>query len=201
MDFICSSDKGAMFAYCKVCNVHVNVSFGGKYDVVRHSRSASHGTLKNATKTQPQMKSFFVTSKTTELSTNVLTADVKFAQFVAKHNLPFSVDDHFTKLVKQLFPDSDIAGKFTSGLMKTTMIVTKALAPRLDDNVVHLCQNHTFLLLTDKDGCICHLANLCCVCAVKQLPMPVEELLIDVYFHFNHMAQTQRRISRVSGVL
>ena len=39
MDFICASDKGAMFAYCKVCNVHVNVSFGGKYDVVRHSKS------------------------------------------------------------------------------------------------------------------------------------------------------------------
>ena len=36
---------------------------------------------------------------------------------------------------------------------------------------------------------ICHLANLCCVCAVKQLPVQVEELLIDVYFHFNHSAK------------
>ena len=136
--FICASDKGAMFAYCKVCNVHVNVSFGGKYDVVRHSKSASHGTLKNATKTQPQMKSFFVTSKTTDLSTNVLTAEVKFAQFVAEHNLPFSVADHFTKLAKQLFPDSDIAGKFKSGCRKITMIVKKVLTLRLDANVVQL---------------------------------------------------------------
>ena len=110
MDFICASDKGAMFAYWKVCNVHVNVSFGGKYDVIRHSKSASHGTLKNATKTQPQMKSFFVT---TGLSTNVLTAEIKFAQFVAEHNLPFSVADYFMKLARQMFPDSDIAGKFT----------------------------------------------------------------------------------------
>ena len=133
MDFICASDKEAMFGYCKVCNVHLNVSFGGKCDVVRHSKSAIHDTLKNATKTQPQMKSFFVT---TDLSTNVLTAEVKFAQFVAEHNLPFSVADHFTKLAKQLFPDSDIAGKFTSGRVKTTMIVKKALAPRLDTNVV-----------------------------------------------------------------
>ena len=38
-------------------------------------------------------------------------------------------------------------------------------------------------------GCICHLVNLCCVYAVKQLPMPVEELLIDFYFHFNHSAK------------
>ena len=60
--------------------------------------------------------------------------------------------DHFTKLAKQLFPDSDIAGKFTSGRMKTTMIVKKALAPGLDANVVQLCQNHTFSLLTDDQG-------------------------------------------------
>jgi len=100
-----------------VCNVHVNVSFGGKYDVVRHSKSASHGNLKNDTKTQPQMKSFFVT---TDLSTNVLTAEVKFAQFVAEHNLPFSVADHFTKLAKHLFPDSDIAGKVHAGRSKLT---------------------------------------------------------------------------------
>jgi len=43
MDFICASDKGAMFAYCKVCNEDLNVSFDGKYGVVRHSKSASHG--------------------------------------------------------------------------------------------------------------------------------------------------------------
>ncbi|KAI0212984.1 hypothetical protein LSAT2_002036, partial [Lamellibrachia satsuma] len=35
-------------------------------------------------------------------------------------------------------------------------------------------------------GCICHLANLCCVQVIKQLPLPVEEVLIDVYFNFNH---------------
>ena len=152
MKFICASDKGAMFAYCKVCNVHVNVSFGGKYDVVRHSKSASHGALQKATNTQPQVKSFFVTSKTTDLSAKVLFAEVKFAQFVAEHNLPFSVGDHFTKLAKQIFPDSDIAAKFTSGRMKTTMIVKKALAPRCDAKVVQLCQSHKFSLLTDESN-------------------------------------------------
>ncbi|KAI0212161.1 hypothetical protein LSAT2_002936, partial [Lamellibrachia satsuma] len=102
-------------------------------------------------KIQPQMQSFYMSSKTTELSTNVLSAKVKFAQFVAEHNLSFSVADHFTKLAKQ-FPDSDIAGKFSSGRMKTTMIVKNALAPRLDANVVKLCQNNQFSLLTDESN-------------------------------------------------
>jgi len=42
-------------------------------------------------------------------------------------------------------------------------------------------------------GCICHLASLSCVCAVKQLPMLVEELMINVYFHFNHSAKEEYR--------
>ncbi|KAK2185100.1 hypothetical protein NP493_246g02099 [Ridgeia piscesae] len=86
-------------------------------------------------------RSFCVSSKTAELSINMLSAEVKFAQFVAEHNLSFAVADHFTKLTKQLFPDSVIAGRFSSGRMKTTMIVKKALAPHLDAYVVKLSQN------------------------------------------------------------
>ena len=152
MDFICASDKGTTFAYCRVCNVHINVSFGGKYDIVRHSKAGCHVALQKAMSSNKQLKSFFVTTKTTDLSANVLSAEVKFSQFVAEHNLPFSVADHFTKLAKRLFPDSDIAGKFACGRMKTTMIVKKALAPRVDDNVVKLCQSHRFSLLTDESN-------------------------------------------------
>ena len=35
-------------------------------------------------------------------------------------------------------------------------------------------------------GCVCHLANLCAVAGIKALEMPVEDLLIDIYYHFNH---------------
>ena len=34
MDFICASDKGETFAYCRVSNVHVNVSFGGIHPTI-----------------------------------------------------------------------------------------------------------------------------------------------------------------------
>ena len=76
-----------------------------------------------------------------------MSAEVKFAQFVAEHNLSFAVANHFTKLTKQLFPDSVIAGRFSSGRMKTTMI-----APHLDAYVVKLCQNSRFSILTDESN-------------------------------------------------
>lgn len=31
-------------------------------------------------------------------------------------------------------------------------------------------------------GCICHIVNLCVGAAVKNLELPVDELLIDIYF-------------------
>ena len=35
-------------------------------------------------------------------------------------------------------------------------------------------------------GCICHLADLCVKAGVKQLSMAVDDLFIDVYFHFQN---------------
>lgn len=34
-------------------------------------------------------------------------------------------------------------------------------------------------------GCICHLANLCCKAAFKNFPLCVDDLLVDIYFHFD----------------
>ena len=36
-------------------------------------------------------------------------------------------------------------------------------------------------------GCVCHLANLCTVAGVKALPVPVEDLLVDVFYHFQQI--------------
>lgn len=34
-------------------------------------------------------------------------------------------------------------------------------------------------------GCIAHLGNLCTVKAIKSLPFQVDDLLTDIYYHFN----------------
>ncbi|XP_063431636.1 zinc finger BED domain-containing protein 5-like [Mytilus trossulus] len=35
-------------------------------------------------------------------------------------------------------------------------------------------------------GCVCHLANLCAQKAIKTLPLPVDDFLVDIYYHFHH---------------
>lgn len=33
-------------------------------------------------------------------------------------------------------------------------------------------------------GCLCHLANLCSAAAMKTLPVSIDNLLIDIFYHF-----------------
>ena len=49
LQFICRSDKGLTFVYCRACNTHINVAHSGKSDIVHHASSASHSTLQKAT--------------------------------------------------------------------------------------------------------------------------------------------------------
>ncbi len=34
--------------------------------------------------------------------------------------------------------------------------------------------------------CICHLVTLCVKAAIKCLPIKVDEILVDIYYHFHH---------------
>ena len=49
---------------------------------------------------------------------------------------------------------------------------------------VRECQPKVFSL-----GCMCHLAALCATAALKKLPVSVDGLLIDIYYHFKHSSK------------
>lgn len=38
-------------------------------------------------------------------------------------------------------------------------------------------------------GHLCHLAALCAAAALKRLPVSINELLIDIYYHFKHSSK------------
>ena len=79
----------------------------------------------------------YVSQKKESLNEQVTTAELYYTIFVAEHNLAFSTGDHFTKLCKKMFPDSKIAEGFACGATKTQAIIKSALAPALNENVVH----------------------------------------------------------------
>ena len=54
-----------------------------------------------------------------------MKAETLFCQFLAEHNLTFLLANHFSDLVKMMFPGSLIAEKFKCKRTKSTQIVKK----------------------------------------------------------------------------
>lgn len=57
-----------------------------------------------------------------DLQQQVQNAEALFVQFVAEHNLTFRTGDHFTKVIKKMFPDSQIAAQFQCSRTKTSVL-------------------------------------------------------------------------------
>jgi hypothetical protein len=53
----------------------------------------------------------------------VVNAEALFTSFLANHNIPFNVNDHFSKLVSRMFPDSKIAAKYGCARTKSSAMV------------------------------------------------------------------------------
>ena len=56
-------------------------------------------------------------------SDKLIYAKTKFAMFVVKNYLPFSICDEFSKIVSYMFPDSELAKLFGDGNTKTTQTI------------------------------------------------------------------------------
>ncbi|XP_057691917.1 lon protease homolog 2, peroxisomal isoform X3 [Corythoichthys intestinalis] len=90
--WIKASLKGQRYSFCVPCGMSIEVSASGFCDLSKHFETKGHQDAVS------RMKSYAVTK-----------AEVLFCQFVAEHNLPATIADHFSELTKEMFPDSEIA--------------------------------------------------------------------------------------------
>ena len=56
-------------------------------------------------------------------------AEVKMTATMVKHNVPLAFTDHLSPLLRDIFPDSEIAKVYSSAKTKTTCILNGALRP------------------------------------------------------------------------
>ena len=283
-----ASKKGSSYAHCNVCAVDFSVAGGGVHEVKRHLESKKHKDNAKSLENQPSILSVMPQPGTSSLEEKVTMAELYFTTFIAEHNLPFLLADHFTKLCKVMFPDSRIANEFACGRTKSTAIMKHALGDKLNAEVIKTCQSSPFTILCDGGndqadrkyfaimvrywddsihqtvtrflampvcnvstaqalfdalsgvleshnipwcnvigyasdtanvmvgarnsvlsrirqkqpnvfslGCLCHLAALCAASGLKNLPVSVDDLLIDIYYHFKHSAKRTHEYSEI----
>jgi hypothetical protein len=85
-------------AHCKLCNTNFSVAAGALYDVKRHAKRSTHVTAVEASSKTKSITNFVDDKK----SSSVILSETLFSNFVAEPNLPFSLADHFTKLLPKL---------------------------------------------------------------------------------------------------
>lgn len=112
-----------------------------------HVNGKHHKAAATATSTTRSVASFFKP----EVAQKVIEAETLWSMFVAKHNLPFLVSDHATKLFAQMFPDSEIASKFACGQTKCAAIIKEALAPHYHAKIVQNMSN-PFSIMIDESN-------------------------------------------------
>ena len=65
-------------------------------------------------------------------STAVINAELLFQGMVIEHNLPLALNDHYSKLVSRMFPDSEIARQYACGRTKATHIAYSVASHSVD---------------------------------------------------------------------
>ena len=94
------SRKGPTFALCESCGMDINIGHVGLNDVRKHLATSKHQEVRKATSSTMALKAFF---RPSPLDESITRAEVLFANFIAEHNLPFMLSDHFTHHVSAMF--------------------------------------------------------------------------------------------------
>ena len=133
-----------------------------------HVRGKHHIEMAKASSSSRSLTSHF----RPQTSQSVIEAESLWSKFVCKHNLSFQTSDHATKLFRRMFPDSEIAKRFSCGHTKTAAIIKEALAPHYLQKTLHDMSN-SFSILIDESN---DRTDKSCIILVRVIDLNVEDI-------------------------
>ena len=139
--------------WCDICRSQVSCSHQGKADVARHVASTSHERAAKAVQSSGTLDCFAVhvtcSSGMGAVESKTRRAEVKMACAMAVHNIPLAFADHFSPLLRDMVPDSEIARGYQSAKTKTTCIITGTLKEHYQKDLVAKLKKLPFSISID----------------------------------------------------
>lgn len=120
-EVISKSSAGDSYAFCTICRCDISIAHGGRDDIKKHIGTKKHTVAEAANATQPSIFAFTQPDRSLE----VTRAELLFTSFLVEHNIALAAADHAGKLFRNMFPDSEIAKKYSSGRTKTGCMVSE----------------------------------------------------------------------------
>lgn len=130
---------------CNLCCKLLSCAHQGISDLQDHIATQSHQRMVKEKNSQTRLS--FPSSD--PLQDKVIRAEVKVANFMVEHNVPFAVADHLSPLLRDIFHDSQIAKQYASARTKTTCMLNLAIAPHFQAALVEEMKANPFSLLVD----------------------------------------------------
>lgn len=141
---VAESALGLQHAFCIVCSADFSINHGGMNDIQKHMNSKKHKAFSEIKDKARPISTFFSSSG----DLDVIRAETLFTEFIIEHSLPFSVADHCTKLFRKMFPDSNVAKKYSCGRTKTSYLV-EALGKQSKQSILDVIRVSPFSMATD----------------------------------------------------
>ena len=130
-------DRNDYEAECLVCKsgTYISVVHKGNGDLNTHLQSEKHRKAVRWAAASTKMTNYFVTAGS-KCENEITAAKGTLAFHAVKHHHSFLSMDCTSVLLKKIFPDSNVAKKFSSGSTKTEEVVTSVLAQYSIDAVL-----------------------------------------------------------------
>ncbi len=76
-------------------------------------------------------------------------AELKITNAMVQHNIPLAFADDLSPIIRDVFPDSEIARGYASASTKTTCLVNGCLAPHFKSSLVTAMKTQPFSIAVD----------------------------------------------------
>lgn len=148
-DWLQADSQDKHVAICTVCDAKLRNC--NRFKLMTHKSSTKHVKNLNAKKKVTVIDDFFK-KKTTgkDLQSEVSKAELLLSAFMAEHGTPFKQADHLIEVLKNMFPDSDIAQNMTFKKTKVSYLMRDGIALEEREEIAKICRENVFSLLIDE---------------------------------------------------
>ena len=115
---------------CKYCGRSKTLSFKqGECELQKHAKTDKHKANKVSYEAsyQPTLLDMLNNNEASEVNEKVASLEAAIAMFLARHDIPFSMADCLSELLKKYVTDSEIVSKLQLGSKKASYVINYGL--------------------------------------------------------------------------
>jgi len=133
--------------FCSFCDKSMSARLSSIYE---HAKSAAHVIKEKNVEKKQTDEAVTMTDETLSFEERKKAAEIKFAAFIAEHNISLQTAPEILKFFQQIGKDINVLQSMTMSRIKCQKIISNVLCPIETDRVVDIIQNTKFTIFIDE---------------------------------------------------